>query len=126
MSNHESLDVTRIDQAYDQAMAEVRHASHPPLVQLGCHHGVRLLRQRIGGQFVRNQAHHVTVDQLKTVGAELHGEVERREAPSPELTSSSVRDHVDYWQGFERGVACYQAQLQTVITPSLAARRPRP
>lgn len=127
MTDHESLNVEQVDQAYDQAMSAIREMPDPPLIQLGCNHGIRMMRQRIGGQFLRNQAHHVTSDQLKAVEGELRGEIARHEAPSPELTSATVRDHADYWQGFEQGVVRYQSHLLAgTPSPAVAARRPRP
>ena len=124
MTDQAPLNLSQIDQAYERAMADSEGAAS--LLRLGHHHGVRLMRQRLGGQFLRNQAHIVTPDQLKEVEDTLSGEIARHEAPSPELTAASVREHADYWRGFESGVACYRTHLSAPVPAPTSARRPRP
>lgn len=122
----EPLSVRQIDHAFEQAMAEVRAEPDPSLECVGRNHGIRLMRQRIGGQFLRNEGTHLTLDQCKALSEDLQGEIARREAPSPELTSSSVRGHADYWQGFGQGVERYREVLVAAFAaPALAPRRPR-
>lgn len=117
-----------IDTAFDQAQMSGVPSDLTAAGILGHKHGIRLLRQRIGGQFVVNRGHFITLDQQSEVVDELTHEIERHEAPSPEPTPAVVRRSDEYWHGFGTGVQRYADALAALAmpdeAPSLRQRRP--
>lgn len=123
-----SISLSVIDAAFDQAQMSGVPSDLTAAGILGHKHGIRLLRQRIGGQFVVNRGHFITLDQQRAVVDELIQEIERRAAPSPEPTAAVVRRSDEYWHGFGTGVQSYAAAMNALALPAEGPplRQPRP
>jgi hypothetical protein len=124
MTDLMKISLPTIDAAFDQALsAAAQDASS--LEKLGHNHGVRLLRQRFGGQFLKNQGHFLTSDQQNECVSALQKEVAQRSAPPPDLTPLHVRIEETYWRGFDHGVTTYAQRLTQAAAPGAPEPLPR-
>jgi hypothetical protein len=126
MNASPTIPLQTLDAAFEKVMATAGEGLSAD-GRAGHNHGVRLLRQRLGGAFHRNQAHHVTPQQLNACVDELQVEVTRQSAPSPDGAAPGTQRSASYWAGYAQGVTAYQAAIEQerAPTPTVASTRRR-
>lgn len=122
--NVTKISLSVIDHAFDQAMEEQRAVKTSGEYAAGHNHGVRLLRQRFGGQFLRNQGHFITLEQQAYCAQILRAEIANKTAPSLDLDASK-RSGPDYWLGVDQGVTDYDRNLTAAAAPDAPQPLPR-
>lgn len=125
MSEASFISVKTLDAAFEQVTTTPSLDGLTAAGIVGYKHGLRMLRQRIGRQFLRNQGHYITPQQLDECVSVLTGEVNDQKAPTLDPIADVVRRSPEYWKGYGQGVVGYRSAIEKAREPVAAPPAPR-